>query len=81
MLSTEGRPKSISDGEWSNVLFEGKSRFSVQPGSRRILIWSKIDTLNNIAFVLESVEFDERGVIIRAGVPIKRHAHPYIMRD
>ncbi|GFW80690.1 transposable element Tcb2 transposase [Trichonephila clavipes] len=43
--------------EWSNVIFSDESCFSVHPDNRRIFIWRDCDSMNNPAFVHESVRF------------------------
>ncbi|GBN74938.1 hypothetical protein AVEN_265798-1 [Araneus ventricosus] len=81
VMSAEGGPRATEIGTrfWSNVLFTDKSRFSVEPENRRVIIWREIGTRNNPAFVHESARFG--GVMVWAGVSINGHADQYIIRN
>ncbi|GFU74406.1 transposable element Tcb2 transposase [Trichonephila clavipes] len=67
--------------EWSNVLFSDEFRFSVHPENRRIFIWRDRGSINNPAFVLETVRFGREGILVYGGISIDGRTDLYIIRD
>ncbi|GFW34221.1 transposable element Tcb1 transposase [Trichonephila clavipes] len=67
--------------EWSNVLFSEESRFSVHPDNRLIFIWRDRGSMNNPAFVQESVKFGGGGVLVYGGISLDGRIDLYIVRD
>ncbi|GFW81416.1 transposable element Tcb2 transposase [Trichonephila clavipes] len=67
--------------EWSNVLFSEESSFPVHPDNRRIFIWRDRGSMNNPAFVHESVRFGGGEVLEYSGISIDGRTDLYINRD
>ncbi|GFX19306.1 transposable element Tcb2 transposase [Trichonephila clavipes] len=56
-----------SVGEWANVMFSDKSRFSLSSDSRGVTIWRERETRFEPKNITERDNFPSRGVIVRAG--------------
>ncbi|GFW05525.1 transposable element Tcb2 transposase [Trichonephila clavipes] len=72
------------DGEqhdWSQVLFTDESRFSLECGTRRVLVWRDRGTRNNPAFVRERSQYRRASWMVWGGINIGGRTDLHIIRN
>ncbi|GFX54419.1 transposable element Tcb2 transposase [Trichonephila clavipes] len=66
---------------WSQVLFTDESRFSLECGTRRVLVWRDRGTRNNPAFVRERSQYKRAGCMVWGGISIGGRTDLHIIRN
>ncbi|GFU51982.1 transposable element Tc1 transposase [Trichonephila clavipes] len=67
--------------DWSQVLFTDESRFSLECGTRRVLVWRDRGTRNNPAFVRERSQYKRAGWMVWGGISIGGRTDLHIIRN
>ncbi|GFT73973.1 transposable element Tcb2 transposase [Trichonephila clavipes] len=67
--------------DWSQVLFSDESRFSLEYGTRRVLVWSDRGTRNNSAFVHERSQYRRAGWMVWGWNQHRRTTDLHIIRN